>query len=939
MPAASNTQRVFLGAEAPALPAAARWLVRTFADAVPGLGEALVVVPGSRAQRRLTELLAEHSAGRTLSPPTVVTLGGLADRLLPAGPMPVASELESLLAWSSVLREAEPELMQAIAPRAPQRDDWPGWWSLAGQVTQSADELASRLLRIGDVAARVSQGADHERWQALAELDQRYHALLAERGQTDQHAARRDAIASSSCDYAGPIVLIATADLQPVHEQMLALVDAPVYALVFADERDAEGFDALGGLVDSYWTSRALAIDDAVVAFVDRPSDQASAVLSAIDAWAQAEPTGADDITVGLGDAALVGPIARTLDLAGLPVRSAAGRSVGRSRPVLLLRALGLFAHGLRFDKLASLLRHPDAEAYIDRTAGEPTRPWLTLLDRYATDHLAARPAGGWLGDEEQVRAMDAVYRAALALLPEPVGALRPLGQWAGPIADALDAVYGARRLSRFADEDRPVVAALEAIGGVLDRLRRLDESHTPFCTFAQAVTLVADQVAGQTTPEPGGEPAIELVGYLELLLDDAPRLVIAGMNEGHVPEAPRTSALLPEGVRRELGLPDDAHRLARDGYALSAMIASRSHTHVKLIAGRRSLDGDPLLPSRLLLREDDDTLARRVSEFVENQEDSIAGPPMLLTPGKHDRFLIPRPVMLDVPINRLRVTAFRDYLACPYRFYLKHVLRLEALDDRAVELSAGGFGTIAHDALRVLAGDDLRAVDDAGVIAERLSMALDRAFTKAYGSDSPVAARIQAEQVRYRLESFAAVQAELVREGWTITDHEQRLEVNVTVDGEPFTIAGQIDRIDRHADGRWRLIDYKTSDSAKHPDQTHRAVVEGSRVWVDLQLPLYLDLSARLGVDASAELGYINLPKSVGKTAFVQADWTAQELNEARKQRDFVIRQVRAGVFWPPKQPPRFDDGLRGVCADDALNRAALIRAAQAESAGVGDD
>lgn len=931
MPDSAHIHRQFLGLSSPALHTAADWLVDDFAGASADLGQALVVVPGSRAQRRLLELLAQRSVGRALVPPTIVTLGGLADRLLPADQAPIASGLDTLLVWASVLREAKLEVLSQVVPRAPGRDDWPGWWALAEQVTQAADELGAQLLQVVDVPKQTAHFNDAPRWEVLAELGRRYHALLADRGLMDLHAARCDAIDSAGCQHDGPIVLIATADLQPVHQRMLACVSAPVYTLVFAEERDAEGFNEFGRLIESYWVERSLAIDNACLGFVDRPSDQARAVVQAVGDWADGESLSADEITVGLGDGSLAGAVERALELADLPARSALGQRMGRSRPVLLLRALAEFAEGLRFDKLASFLRHPDAEEYVARVADASPGSWLTLLDRYATDHLAARPTGGWLGDPDRVQAMDAVYHAALSLLPESVNTLRPLTRWAEAIAAALAEVYGARRLNRYTDKDRPAVAALETIGAVLDQIASIDEGSAPHCTFAQAVGLVVNRLAGQLIPEPGGPPAIELVGFLELLLDDAPRLILTGMNEHHVPQPPRTSGLLPEGVRRELGLPGDQHRLARDGYALSSMIASRQHHHVRLIAGRRSLEGDPLVPSRLLLRTDDESLVLRVSEFVENQGDSTVLPPTMLTAGKQDRFLIPRPVIPDDPITSLRVTAFRDYLACPYRFYLKHVLKLEPLDDHAVELSASKFGTLTHEALRVLAGGDMRAVSDPASISERLGMALDRAFRKVYGGAPTIAARVQAEQIRYRLEAFAPLHAEMIREGWQIADQEQRLSATVHVDGEPFTITGQVDRIDRHDDGRYRLIDYKTSDTAKRPDQTHRKTIDGVRSWVDLQLPLYLDLSADQGVDASAELGYINLPKKVAETAFQAADWTRDELKTARKQRDDVIRQVRAGIFWPPKQPPIFADGLGGVCADTAPDRAGLIRISSA--------
>lgn len=930
MPAQADVQTHYLGRDRPALRTAADWLVDVMAGASADLGEVLVVVPGRRAQRRLMELLAERSVGRALLPPRVATLGQLADRLMPETASPIAGELASLLTWAGVLREAEDELIGAVVPRAPGRDDWPGWWSLAEQVVRASDELGAHLLLVGDVADRLAGAGDEARWRALGELDRRYHEQLARRGQADRHRARLDAIHSGSCQHAGPIVLLGVADHQPVHEQMLARIASPIHALVFADRSDAEGFDRFGVFVERYWLERRLPIHDGVLIFADRPADQALAVLDTIARWSADGGTAADDITVGLGDTSLSGPIMRSLELAGLPARSAEGRPIARSRPALLLQALAGFATGLRFDKLAQLLRHPDAEAAITRSAGAPAEPWLSLLDRYATDHLAARPVGGWLGKDEQVRALDAVYRSACALLPEPAHPLRPLQEWAGVIGGALAEVYGERELNRHAEVDRAVVAALEAIGAVLESLQAVDPATAPHCTFAHAATLVLARLAGQAVPEPGGDPAVELVGFLELLLDDAPHLVITGMNEQHVPEPVRSSALLPEGVRRSLGMPGDSRRLARDAYALSAMLGCRAPGRVTLVAGKRSLDGDPLLPSRLLLREDDDTLVRRVSRFVAEQEETIDSAPMMLTPGPRDLFLIPPPVMPDPPITKLPVTAFRDYLACPYRFYLRHVRRLEPLDDKAMEVSAGGFGTLAHESLRVLAGADMRDVDDPDTIAGRLGLSLDRAFRQRYGADPPVAARIQAEQLRFRLEQYAKVHARFIAEGWRIEKEERRLETTFEVDGVPFTITGQIDRIDRHRGGRWRLIDYKTSDTGKTPEQTHRATVEGERVWTDLQLPLYLDLSSGLGVDHSAELGYINLPKKRSDTGFEGAPWSADELASAREQRDFVIRQVRQGVFWPPKQTSAFD-GLAGVCADEAADRAALIAASAA--------
>ncbi|MEO0475749.1 MAG: PD-(D/E)XK nuclease family protein [Planctomycetota bacterium] len=924
MASLDHVQRVFLGTDGPALHAAGDWLLSELDEERLDLGNVLVVVPGGRAKRRLEELLAERAVGQALVPPSIITLGGLPERLLPDEAAPAAGRLEILLVWASVLREAEDELIRAVVPHPPERDDWPGWWALAEQVTAASDELGAHRLLLTDVPARSGHDSDLARWEALGTLAERYEARLKEKGRVDRHRARLDAIASGSCQSTKKIVLLGVADLQPIQSVMLACLDSPVFALVVADQSDADGFDKLGTLNTEYWSKRDIEIDDDAIAVCDRPIDQAAAVLDAIHGWSEQAATSADQITVGLGDAALAGPIERTLALAGLPSRNAAGQPMTGARPVQLLKAIASFANGQRFDTLASLLRHPDAEAYVARQTGQPARSWLTMLDRYATDHLAMRPTAGWLGDE--AGSMQAVYASACALIPDAPGTLRQLHEWAEPTAQVLREVYGQQTLKRYDEQDRVLVVALEQLASSLQAIASINPSQAPHCSFAQALALVVSEASRQAIPDPGGEAAIELVGYLELLLDDAPRLVVTGMNEQHVPEPPRTSTLLSEGVRRSLGLTGDAHRLARDGYVLTAMLAWRDG--MRLVVGKRSADGDPLLPSRLLLKADDDTLVQRVLRFSEEQSESPA--PMMLTSGKHDRFLLPMPVLPVEPITSLRVTAFKDYLACPYRFYLKHVLKLEALNDQSIELSAQWFGTLAHEALRILAADELRAVTKHDTIAQRLGTALDLAFAKRFGNEPPVAARVQVEQLRYRLQAYAKTHAGLIAAGWRIEHEEKTRRAEVTVDGESFTIRGQIDRIDIHEALGHRIIDYKTSDTAKHPNRTHLKTIDGQRQWVDLQLPLYLDLAADLGVDHSAQLGYINLPKKVSDTRFVQADWDAEVLQAARDQRDFVIREVRAGVFWPPKLPPTFDDGLSGLCGDEVADRAALIVASQ---------
>ncbi|MEZ6192916.1 MAG: PD-(D/E)XK nuclease family protein, partial [Phycisphaerales bacterium] len=332
----------------------------------------------------------------------------------------------------------------------------------------------------------------------------------------------------------------------------------------------------------------------------------------------------------------------------------------------------------------------------------------------------------------------------------------------------------------------------------------------------------------------------------------------------------------------------------------------------------------DPLTPSRLLLACDDETLVSRVRAFFA-EEDATETPATPITAGGVNRFLIPKPIAAPTPIDTLSVTAFRAYLACPYRFYLRYVLRLEVLDDKAVEMDPMSFGTLTHKVLQAFGTGEMRDETNPDHIAGFLNASLDRIVTERFGNDRRPAVRIQAEQLRQRLDSFAKVQAGLTREGWRIEYVERELSAIVTVDGKPFTIKGKIDRIDRHDTLGYRVYDYKTGDKENKPEANHHTGGD-DRKWTDLQLPLYRNLCAELGITDGVELGYFNLPKKLDKVGPVFAEWDEADLAGAYATRDAVIRALREQKFWPPSDAPRYPDGFERLCADTVMQRPALI-------------
>jgi ATP-dependent helicase/DNAse subunit B len=269
-------------------------------------------------------------------------------------------------------------------------------------------------------------------------------------------------------------------------------------------------------------------------------------------------------------------------------------------------------------------------------------------------------------------------------------------------------------------------------------------------------------------------------------------------------------------------------------------------------------------------------------------------------------------------------VTSFRDYLASPYLYYLRHVLRLSEVTDAPSELDAGGFGDLIHSCLGAFGRSQVAGSTDAEVIERFLSAELDQTLLSKFGATPPAAILVQRANARARLRAFARWQATHVAEGWGIEHVEwspsQRELAHGTspppttpnadsstptssgvpfdVDGQHVLLIGRIDRIDRHRDGRVLLLDYKTAKDAKSPEKVHQAGRSGERRWVDLQLPLYRRLAMSVaGPDAA--MGYVCLPMRATDTSLRPASWGPDDLASAEECAREVIRRIRQRDFF----------------------------------------
>ena len=731
-------QRHLLPWDRPLLPQAVDWLAAGWrGDGPLDLSKQLVVVPTRQAGRRLREALAAHAAarGQAVFPPRVVPPETLVSLGAPAGG--IATRTEVRLAWAEVLRAAQLEDFRAVFPLDPPARDFAWARRLAEQLLRLQGTLAEGALRIGDVPRRAGRDfPEAERWVQLGELERRYDAALARRGRRDPQAAKIGWAGGRSSAGLQPasgkdgrlqagvtwpagvekIVVLATPDPLPLAVRVLEqhVASGRIEVVLFGP--DEKVFDEWGRPLADIWAGRGLDSPDFEqrVHLCADPADQASRVV----ALAQGYGTPEGLLALGVGDAEVLAPLEAALVHAGVAAFNPAGTSRKCDALHPLLVALADFAREESFSHAAALARCPDVLAWLDgRAARSAQRPatedrggysaaqMLSELDQQHARHLppTLRAAQGHTGKFPAARfALDALAELRASLTR---------GEFPDNAAAALAAIFAGRRIetdARLAESAETWRETVREVGAALEKF--------PGVTPAEGWELVLEAFAAElrTDDKPAG--ALELNGWLELLWEDAPHLVVAGLNDGSVPDAVVGDVFLPEALRGLLGLKTNAVRFARDAYLLAALAAWRigAAGRLDVLVGKASAAGDPLRPSRLLLRCADEELPGRVAFLFREAEATQAS-----RPWARAWQLQPRRA---APPEKISVTALRDWLACPFRFYLKHVLAMERVDPVKVELDAMDFGTLLHEALQAMGEDEsLRDCADEATLRDGL--------------------------------------------------------------------------------------------------------------------------------------------------------------------------------------------------------------------------
>jgi len=889
-------ERVFIGWEKPLLSGLVEWLLAHEAE-FPGM---LLVVPTAQSGRRLRETLAAARGG-ILSPP-VVTPGSF----LQTPDADVAADWMERLAWMEVLEAVDDWAeFHAIFPDPPEAGgDWTSGFS--HEMVKLRHTLQEGGLTFKSAAKRLSETVEAERWLDLAKLETRVETQLRRWNLRDRSSTLAEGVQLP--ESVTRIVLAGVVETPPLLTTALKSRLCKITALIAAPESEEAAFNELGQPLEC-WNDRPSPWPENGVSVVADARQQA---LLALKLAAKAG-TPSDDLALGTADTEVGAALARSFTRAGWTAFHPAATTM-KSSLSKWWSVWGAWLQEPSLAVMADLLGLPETgliaggkSSFKATTLAEFRDRWMVLR----VEDLRRRLDGAEHRNER-------AEKAAAELL----ATVDSLEKWR---ADFLHddfpgiATRLMRILARASDE------TAEAAQAMCDWL----ESAAPLMrSLRRPARFWIDLMIGEApspVPLPPDGRVIDVQGWLELFHEPGQHLVLCGMNEGKVPARSGGEPWLSEAGRKILGLIRDPERAARDAYLYQAMChARKSGGRVDILCGKSTAAGDTLLPSRVLLAAKGDELARRVKILFRDVEPSDAG----LRRSKDDwKWTTPQ----VAPPTRLSVTSLRDYLACPFRYYLKHVLRMQSPEPDRGEWNQRDFGTITHEVLENWGRDpEARDFSKSEAIHDWLVADLDRVVAHWFGARPPLAIRIQRESLIQRFQWFAHIQAVSRAEGWQIIDVERKIEIP-TATG---LLVAMIDRVDRHeGGGQLRVIDYKTG-KVDGVEKSHRSKISGRGripahldescpalheceekgkpapyLWKNLQLPLYAAAWVARGETMPLPC-YLTIGTTAKDTGIHPwTDFSQSDLESATACAEWIAGRISKSIFWPPVEKVQYDD------------------------------
>jgi len=377
-------------------------------------------------------------------------------------------------------------------------------------------------------------------------------------------------------------------------------------------------------------------------------------------------------------------------------------------------------------------------------------------------------------------------------------------------------------------------VDILDGMKTSLLREKRFETTNSYFAFFRQ-------YVATESVPFPGTPlKGLQVLGLLETRNLKFDTVYMLDANDDIVPSKPAEDLLLPQPMRHSLGLETNIEREHLSRYYFHLAVESAREVHLFYTETETGAKEKSRFVQKLIWNKE-----RGVGRPLENELEQKIKYRVNLVNQKPDAVQKTSAVVEFLRTwNRFSASQLDTYLACPLRFYYRHVLRIREKAEASEDIDQRDVGSLVHRVLTEFFASFLgRPLASADLNPEDLDLVIDRCFAEEYGADLFGPAFFLRKQVSLQLRKLLNhYQMPIVHSSRVIiTGLEQ--ELNVETNGIRFT--GSIDRIETR-DGRPFILDYKTGkDDGSIGIRTAKISLDDRESWRDaigsFQLPVYM--------------------------------------------------------------------------------------------------